>query len=387
MLLPPAIASNESLVVSSTMVGRSSRRSSNGLVVNVGGRNFRPTPVFDTYWRFALARQRLYFDRLSGATAERTDPILSAHRFTNCYRASDRVSQFAIAPVAYPGADVGALDERDIIFRVLLFKVFNRIDTWRSLEAELGTISWHRWNPRRARAALDGIWLRGGRLYSAAYVIPPPRLGGSRKHHDHLLLLETLMKDGLTGEIQRAASLRELFAVLRAKRSFGDFLAYQYAIDLNYSPVVDFDENSFVMPGPGARDGIRKCFGAESLGSESDIIAYMVESQDEHFERLGLSFPGLGGRPLHLIDCQNLFCEIDKYARVAHPDVPGISGRTRIKQNYKPDPAPMPRPWFPPKWGINDTFGRQLDEMGSGTHPVELRAPQVPVRGRATLAG
>lgn len=370
----------------SAVLGRPSRRSGNGLAVKIGGRQLRLTPVFDTYWRFAVARQRLYFDRLLGLTTDHTDPILSAHRFTNCYRASDRVSQFAIAPVAYPGDDASDLDERDVIFRVLLFKVFNRIDTWQALEQALGTISWREWNPRRARAALDGIWHRGGRVYSAAYVIPPPRLGGERKHDDHLLLLETLMEGGLTDEILQATSLRELFAVLRAKRSFGDFLAYQYAIDLNYSPVVDFDENSFVMPGPGARDGIRKCFGAESVGIESSVIEYMVESQDDHFESLGLSFPGLGGRPLHLIDCQNLFCEIDKYARVAHPDIAGISGRTRIKQTYKPDPAPMPRPWFPPKWGINDAVGRQLDQMGGAVIPVERQAPRARARGRA-LAG
>ena len=41
---------------------------------------------------------------------------------------------------------------------------------------------------------------------------------------------------------------------------------------------------------------------------------------------------------MQLIDCQNLFCEVDKYARHAHPEVRGISGRTRIKQSYRPNP-------------------------------------------------
>ena len=48
-----------------------------------------------------------------------------------------------------------------------------------------------------------------------------------------------------------------------------------------------------------------------------------------------------------------LFCEISKYARVAHPDVAGASGRTRIKQILKPDETPL-SVWFPPKWGLND---------------------------------
>jgi hypothetical protein len=78
----------------------------------------------------------------------------------------------------------------------------------------------------------------------------------------------------------------------------------------------------------------------------------MADSQDEHFARLGVRFNGLRGRRLQLIDCQNLFCEVDKYARVAHPGVAGISGRSRIKQRYTCLPQSLSA-WFPPKWGIN----------------------------------
>ena len=82
-------------------------------------------------------------------------------------------------------------------------------------------------------------------------------------------------------------------------------------IDLNYSPVLDYDEMEFVVPGPGARDGIRKCFGRTADGIEADIIRYMADHQEEHFARLGLHFGGLRGRRLQLIDCQNLFCEVE----------------------------------------------------------------------------
>ncbi|MFC6364252.1 nucleotide kinase domain-containing protein, partial [Nonomuraea thailandensis] len=134
--------------------------------------------------------------------------------------------------------------------------------------------------------------------------------------------------------------------------ALGPFLAYQYLIDLNYAAGLSFSEMDFVVPGPGARDGIRKCFGAAASGIEAEVIRYMADAQEEHFARLGLIFTGLRGRPLQLIDCQNLFCEVDKYARVVHPDIAGISGRSRIKQLYRPDSALLTA-WFPPKWGIN----------------------------------
>jgi hypothetical protein len=58
---------------------------------------------------------------------------------------------------------------------------------------------------------------------------------------------------------------------------------------------------------------------------------------------------------LQLIDCQNLFCEVDKYARVAHPEFVGHTGRTRIKQKFSPIAEPIGF-WYPPKWGINDAI-------------------------------
>src|SRR5690348_12746124 len=88
----------------------------------INGRRLSPTPVFDTYWRFAAARQALYEARLQGQAAPwTTDPILRRHRFTNCYRAADRVSQFLISRVIYQGSQ----EPDEILFRTLLFKVFN----------------------------------------------------------------------------------------------------------------------------------------------------------------------------------------------------------------------------------------------------------------------
>ena len=317
--------------------------------ITICGRRLDPTPVFDTYWRFAAARQGLYEARLRGQPAPWTsDPILRRHRFTNCYRAADRVSQFLISQVIYEGSQ----DPGEVVFRTLLFKVFNRIATWQRLEAGIGKVSWREYDYARYERVLAAAFTSGERLYSAAYVVPPPAFGEARKHANHLRLLELMMSTDVAGKVRSAGSLRGAFEVLRSYPAIGGFLAYQYVIDLNYSPVLAYDEMEFVVPGPGARDGIRKCFGRAADGIEADVIRYMADHQEEHFARLGLQFGGLKGRRLQLIDCQNLFCEVDKYARVAHPDVQGISGRTRIKQSFRPVAEPVPA-WFPPKWGIN----------------------------------
>jgi alpha-glutamyl/putrescinyl thymine pyrophosphorylase clade 1 len=315
----------------------------------VAGRRLRPTKVFDTYWRFAAARQQVYQARLRGDASPWTaDPIMASHRFTNCYRAADRVSQYLINEVIYRGSQ----DPDELLFRILLFKFFNRISTWQLLDSALGELTWARFRVSDCGQVLTEALRRGERIYSAAYVIPPPQRGARRKHTNHLLLLEHLLHDGLRTKIEASASMGKAFHVLRSYPGMGDFLAYQFLIDINYSAVINFDEMDFVVPGPGANDGIRKCFGPGPRGVEADIIRYMSDTQEEHFARLGLNFTGLNGRRLQLVDCQNLFCEVDKYARVAHPKIAGYSGRTRIKQRYVPSDRPVTS-WFPPKWGIN----------------------------------
>lgn len=317
--------------------------------VRVAGRVLRPTPVFDTYWRFASARQAVYEARLAGRAWPWTeDPILAGHRFTNCFRAADRVSQTLIGEVIYQGPQ----EWEDVFFRTLLFKIFNKESTWQLLNRELGEVRWQTFDYRSYDRVLSAAFGRGERLYSAAYIVPPPQLGEDRKHRNHLRLLELMMATGAPGRVLEAATMRQAYEVLLGYPALGPFLAYQFAIDLNYAPQLSFSEMDFVMPGPGARDGIRKCFGPAADGIEAEVIGYMAASQHEHFARLGLPFAGLRGRPLQLIDCQNLFCEVDKYARVAHPEIAGISGRSRIKQAYRQDAAPL-RAWFPPKWGLN----------------------------------
>lgn len=321
------------------------------------GKTLLATAVFDSYWRFAAARQEVFERRITGAPPPWTsDPIITAHRFTNAYRASDRVSQYLIRAVLYGGPD----SAEEIFFRTVLFKLFNRVATWELLVRKLGEPpSWKHFDLERLAGILDRAMEQGERLYSAAYIMPSPPFGSPRKHRNHLQLLDGMMRDGAPRKIATATTLRSVFEILRSYPSLGDFLAFQFTIDLNYSPLLSFSEMDFVVAGPGARDGIHKCFADTDGLSEAEVIDRVTRMADEQFDRLGLSFRRLGGkRPLQLIDCQNLFCEISKYARVAHPEFPGASGRTRIKQKFAANRDPLPQ-FYPPRWGINDAFDVQ----------------------------
>lgn len=320
----------------------------------------RVSPVFDTYWRFAGERQNVFCRRLEGKDAPWTeDPVISVHKFTNAYRASDRVSQYLIRHVIY--RDDLPTSPTEVIFRTLLFKLFNKIETWKLLEHSFGEVTFKSYTFERYDKVLGDVMKAGGRIYSAAYIMPPggSAFGHTAKHQNHLRLLERMMADGLADQLTKLKKMQTAFELLRSYPTIGDFLAYQFVTDINYSEVTDFSEMDFVIPGPGARDGLKKCFVDSAGLNEAELIRLMVDNQEREFERLGINFRSLWGRRLQLIDCQNLFCEVDKYARVAHPEVAGISGRIRIKQKFS-QTGSLEDPWYPPKWGINSRIKADL---------------------------
>lgn len=197
---------------------------------------------------------------------------------------------------------------------------------------------------------LDEAIGSGERVYSAAYIVPNPAFGEARKHGNRLRLIEHAMAR-LPEAISRTRSLRGHYELLAGLPSLGPFLAYQYAIDIGYSALTAADENEFVVPGPGALDGISKCFTDTGGLLPAEVIAWMRDSSHQHFDRLDLRFDDLWGRWPTLIDWQNVFCEVSKYTRLSHPHVAGVAGRTRIKQQFRQTPGAVDYR-FPPKWGL-----------------------------------
>lgn len=319
--------------------------------------NLQPAQVWDTYWAFAHNRFEMWWDRIHGGDFPWTsDPILQAHRFTNTYRILDRVSQYLVKEVQYDSTRSQSPDE--LFFRTMLFKFFNKISTWELIERELGRVSWQSFDSVALLDLLNQEMERGRVLYSAAYIIPSPPFFHLRKHGNHIALLVQMMTDGLPSKIAKSSSLEEVYESILAYPGMGRFLAFQYTIDLNYSNLVNHDESTFVVAGPGALDGMSKCFLSVGKLTPEQVIMETYHRQEEEFARLGLPFRTLFGRKLQPIDCQNCYCETSKYTRKSHPDVVGVANRSKIKQSYRRDPSELPVPFFPPKWNL--TIPREI---------------------------
>jgi len=331
-------------------VERGSKPAPQGPTVFVSRSLPRPSAAYATIWKFAAARHDMYMRRMGAAAPPwTTDPILRGYRFTNAFRAADRVSQVLIELTRLSANESAPT----VMLRVLLFKIFNKIETWNAIVGRFGM-------PDAASFPFDqcDVFLRelrtGGKpIYSCAYIMPSCGATGEAKHSAHLRLLRSMLHDGLPSRLERSGCLSEVYDLLRSYPSLGPFLAFQYAIDLNYSSLIDHREEEFVVPGPGALDGLSKCFVDLGDYSPTDAIHRLADVQEEEFARHGQAFGGLWGRRLQPIDVQNVLCEVSKYTRISHPEIRGLSGRTRIKQRFTMAGA-LPDPAFPMKWNLQE---------------------------------
>jgi hypothetical protein len=307
---------------------------------------------------FAAERYSIFAKRLRGEPPPWTNNlILQEWKFTNTFRVLDRVSQYLIKEVIYkPGLPTEPVE---IVFRILLFKLFNTVAAWEVLVQAFGTPTWEGFDEKAYAKALGDAWDngKGVSIWSRAYVQNQNyRTDLPTKHERYLALLKHMMDDRVADRLRCPRTYEQAFNILQnyplhRKR----FLSMQHLTDLNYSPVINYNEDNYITPGDGALRGIRKCFGLSkvSIPEAQSIIYNFVDQQEEFFEGLGHEpVTLLGRRRLHAIDVQNVFCETDKYSRVAHPELNlKEDGVEMIKQRFEIT-GPLPAPFFPPKWKI-----------------------------------
>lgn len=246
----------------------------------------------------------------------------------------------------------------EVVFRVVLFNLFTKIETWKLLVRKLGPLTWAKYNRssylKVLSAAVDG----GMTLYTGAFIKPAPRFGYAENFRNHLYLLEVLMENGFPSKLLGAPYMADVFEYLMSFPSMGEFSAYQLMLSLSYTNVLNFHRDDFVITGPGSISGLRKLFGKSmDKGSHAvpgfaiDVMRYLVKTQNQHFRRLGLAFSKLGPKklPMDVSDIEHTLCEVDKYCRVAHP---GLTGkRINITRRFEPSTRRrLPEPIFPKAW-------------------------------------
>lgn len=305
--------------------------------------------IYDLYWYFANERQNIFIKKLNGDTPPWTnDPILKTYKFCNSYRVNDRVSQYLLKNVIYNGK---TYKDEDMLFRIILFKLFNKESTWELLLKEFKDITLSTFDMKEYSKVLTNAINNNIKIYNDAYISCATKaFGYDRKHDNHLALLNKMfIIDKVQDKILKCTNMEQAFKIIKSYPLIGNFIAYQLITDINYSNIVDWKEDEFTVAGPGSLRGIKKCFIDKGNLSNEDIIRYMYNHQEEEFKRLNLDFKMIGNRKLQLIDIQNIFCELDKYCREKVPSLK--SNRTKIKKKYTPKQTKIEY-IYPPKWNI-----------------------------------
>lgn len=319
------------------------------------------------YFYWMKVRMDIFWERFEGKPISTDDNIFKEFKFTNVYRCLDRVSQYLIRSVIYNDRGLSNdYDTEDIFWRILLFKHFNRIETWKMLEDEFGDITLDiKFND--IIKFLNEKQAQGGLIYSNAYLLTAPIVrhdsfvkrygirGDSSKQEIYLnVFRKSIFENGYLYTLLRSQSLEELVMGLQKIDTIAAFLSMQYALDFNYSPLFNFDENDFNLPGKGAVRGMLRCFDMKKNNPKTqlEILRWLQLNFDElvnlYLGDNNIRF--LPGRKPSLADLQNCFCETDKYMRGLGIKVDGVKG-TRIKQKFIPSNKNIDY-FFPPKWGI-----------------------------------
>ena len=288
---------------------------------------------------FAFQRQEIYLHKLAGdPVPELNDPILRGCRFTNVYRAADRVSQYLIREV-HPTARNAKL----AFYQTILFKIYNNPDTWEYWKS-LGMDDPYYWDLDYAISKIPASPFRGAYMNS----LPGDVQGYQRPYGEGAAAIRALqmVDQMLAWEIPELVAecrhSREIYHILRGCSNIGPFLGYQLTTDLGYSQYFKHTEDQFVVAGPGSEKGVQAA-RTIAAGEPEDIIREVQQNWLGLMAAEGLPWRNLFGREPQLIDVQNVFCEYFKFYRA--------KTQGRMPRRFQSE-GPVIQPVWPEKWGI-----------------------------------
>jgi hypothetical protein len=236
---------------------------------------------------------------------------VGTHKYCNVFRVLDYGSQFLLRLIDP--------DPYETMMRCFLYRYTNTPAPWQHYRDVTG-----RWPTRAAlsRGDVYRVWLGyGGPVFGDAFKM---FVGSENKGRTRLEWAVSLAEQWF-GAHAAAEQFMDLLllqpdsertnALLNTIPRCASFMAMQILTDFGYSEHFQDCEDTFVVPGPGARRG------ALLYGPVVMDAIYDLQS------KLTMTLPGTALRP-SLIDTQNVFCEYQKYVRRAD-----TRGRYRSKHH------------------------------------------------------
>lgn len=283
-------------------------------------------------------------------TTKRGSGVFAVAKFTNIFRFLDRVSQGAVAI-----ANATNIEPADHAAAIYLFRLFNNLETWERFPYKFDATA----HIADIQPWIDSETANGRSVYGRAYL-----LSSAFPYRIYIEILQDLIESGAYITLLDSESLAEKYDTLRSYKGFGEFLAYQFALDFSYYKINVEEYDSFVIPGVGAVRGASRVFDGLSKRKLGFVMSAIAHEWKADFKFFGWNIKGN--------DIQNIFCEFDKYARIELPDMPSTKGQKRVNtRQYKVTKAPY-EIYFPKSF----IEGFEAQKLYEDT--FETKAPEAP---------
>jgi len=249
-------------------------------------------------WSFAREREKIRLRRAAGEPPPWTkDDVLARFRFCNVRRADDAGTQWYLDTVAESQET-----EEELLWSTVFYRLVNN-PAWFDVVGFPSLASW-----KKRRPHWETKIRNGPKVYSPAYLT----FGGASKgysgrmpHSEKLIL--SLRYSAIYGRftgLSTHLSLEGFWKWLQEIPHVGPFIATQVYRDLFLARALrQFDEDSFVYLGPGARSGLALLGAVTSYDAQLALCEKIWKRQLE----------GPWGERLLLADVQSLLCEARKY--------------------------------------------------------------------------
>jgi len=305
------------------------------------------------YW--ISERQKIFWQRYQNVhTPWTNDPIFRRTKFTNTYRVLDRASQDLLRRVIYNGKQYS---KRDMLYRIIIYRHFNHPYTWSRLIEEFGDITLD----ISKQKLLEYLASLTEPIYNKAYMLTSgftkgqrySKFSGMDKFHAYFeIFYQEIFENNYYTHLLGCSSMKELFFALKTITGVGDFIAFQYCIDFNYSKLFNFSENEFIIAGTGAKRGIDRTWLEMYNQPYEDVIYWTKDNINSLFNQYDLEFTPIPNRLLTLADIHNCYCEVGKYLKALSPNK-NIAGEKQISHRFYYDRKKEKIQYtFPPDWNV-----------------------------------
>lgn len=292
------------------------------------------------YLDFVQERHRIWWKRQRGLEGPWTDdPVLRTRKFTNVFRVLDYGSQFLCKELLWDEPH----DPGTVWMRAFLYRYINRPEPFLAFKEEFGRMPIREDLERN----LPDLWrdyrAGGYPVFGNAYKMFS---GAENAGTDRLTWITELVNrffgfgdDDIVDALRGTRSPETKLAVLKTIPRCADFMGMQILTDYGYWDP-SWDENAFVVPGPGARVGAKEV-GFSDAGEAIRWAHHALTWRDND---LLLPLPNGQYREPSWMDVQNTFCEFGKYIRYRGKPTP-------TRGDYRPaHPGAQQAPFVPPHW-------------------------------------